>query len=97
MKETWVRFLGREDPLEGRKWQLTPIFLPGESQGQEPRRLQSVGSQELDTIQPLNQPTINTKISLDSFDLLLGFIVQSSAIISPTFNLFFIEYFKIIR
>ena len=55
-----------------------------------------MGSQELDTIQPLNQPTINTKISLDSFDLLLGFIVQSSAVISPAFNLSFIEYFKII-
>ena len=32
-----------------RKWQPTPVFLPGESHGQEPDRLQSVGSQESDT------------------------------------------------
>ena len=31
-----VRSLGREDPLE-RKWQPTPVFLPGESHG--PRSL----------------------------------------------------------
>ena len=29
MQETWVRSLGREDPLE-RSWQPTPVFLPGE-------------------------------------------------------------------
>ena len=45
MLETWVQFLGREDPLE-RKWQPTPVFLPGESHG--PGRLQSIGSQESD-------------------------------------------------
>ena len=32
MQETWVQFLGRE-VLWGRKWQPTPVFLPGESQG----------------------------------------------------------------
>ena len=32
-----------------RKWQPTPVFLPGESHGQELSRLQSTGSQELDT------------------------------------------------
>ena len=34
--ETWVRSLGQEDPLEKemvRKWQPTPVFLPGESHG----------------------------------------------------------------
>ena len=36
MWETWVQFLGQEDPWK-RKWQRTPIFLPGESHGQ--RRL----------------------------------------------------------
>ena len=30
--ETQVRSLGQEDPLE-RKWQPTPVFLPGESHG----------------------------------------------------------------
>ena len=33
MQETWVRFLGWEDPWR-RKWQPTPVFLPGESHGQ---------------------------------------------------------------
>ena len=31
------------------KWQLTPVFLPGDSPWtEEPGRLQSMGSQELD-------------------------------------------------
>ena len=29
----WVLSLGWEDPLK-RKWQPTPVFLPGESHGQ---------------------------------------------------------------
>ena len=33
MQETQVWSLGREDPLE-KKWQSTPVFLPGESHGQ---------------------------------------------------------------
>ena len=33
MQATWVRSLGWEDPLE-RKWQPTPVFLPGEFHGQ---------------------------------------------------------------
>ena len=32
-----------------RKWQLTPVFLPGKSRGQEPGRLEFMGSQESDT------------------------------------------------
>ena len=32
IQETWVPSLGREDPWR-RKWQPTPIFLPGESHG----------------------------------------------------------------
>ena len=35
MQEVWDQFLSLEDPLEKeRKWQPTPVFLPGESQGQ---------------------------------------------------------------
>ena len=34
MRETWVPSLGREDPWR-RKWQPTPVFLPGESYGQK--------------------------------------------------------------
>ena len=36
MKETqeiWVQSLGQEDPWK-RKWQPTPVFLPGKSHGQ---------------------------------------------------------------
>ena len=33
IQDTWVQSLGREDLLE-RKWQPTPVFLPGESHGQ---------------------------------------------------------------
>ena len=33
VQETWVQSLRREDPWR-RKWQPTPIFLPGESHGQ---------------------------------------------------------------
>ena len=33
MQETWVQFLGREDPLE-EGMATTPVFLPGESHGQ---------------------------------------------------------------
>jgi len=29
MRETWIRSLGWEDPLE-KKWQPTPVFLPGD-------------------------------------------------------------------
>ena len=33
VQETWVQFLGWEDPL-GREWLLTAAFLPGKSPGQ---------------------------------------------------------------
>ena len=33
-QETWVQPLGQEDPLEKRKWQPTPVFVPGEFHGQ---------------------------------------------------------------
>ena len=33
IQETQFRSLGQEDPLE-KGWQLTPVFLPGEFQGQ---------------------------------------------------------------
>ena len=33
IQETWVWFLGSEDP-QRRKWQPTPVFLPGISHGQ---------------------------------------------------------------
>ena len=33
MQKTWIRSLGREDPWR-RKWQVTPVFLPGKTHGQ---------------------------------------------------------------
>ena len=53
-----VRSLGREDPLE-RKWQPTPVFLPGESHG--PRSLEGCspwGRNELDTTEQLSTAQI---------------------------------------
>ena len=35
MQETRLPSLGWEDPLEGRKWQPTPVFFPGKSHGQK--------------------------------------------------------------
>ena len=49
MRETWVRFLGWEDPWR-RAWQPTPVFLPGESPWtQEPGGFakESMGSQRV--------------------------------------------------
>ena len=34
MQQTQVRSLGWEDTLGRGKWQPTPVFLPGETQGQ---------------------------------------------------------------
>ena len=34
MQETWVQFLGWEDPLEKEMATPPPVFLPGESHGQ---------------------------------------------------------------
>ena len=41
LQETWVWSLSQKDPLE-KKWQPTPVLLPGESQV-EPGGLQSMG------------------------------------------------------
>ena len=48
MRETWVWSLGREDPWR-RKWQPTPVFLPGESHGRRSLvgYIQSTGSQRV--------------------------------------------------
>ena len=53
---TWVQSLGQEDTLE-KAWQPTPIFLPGESPWtEEPGRLQSMGSQRVDSTERLSTP-----------------------------------------
>ena len=45
MRETWVQFLGQEDPLE-KGMEPTPVFLPGKFL-EEPGRLQSTESQRV--------------------------------------------------
>ena len=45
-QEMQVWSLGQEDPWR-RKWQSTPIFLPGKFYRQEAGRLQSIGSQRV--------------------------------------------------
>ena len=49
MQETWVRVLGREDPLEKEMATHSSILAWRIPWTEEPGGLQSVGSQELDT------------------------------------------------
>ena len=54
MQETWVRSLGREDPVE-KEMQPTPVFLPGESHGQRSLAGYSPrGRKESDTTEQLH-------------------------------------------
>ena len=54
MQETLFPSLGQEDLLE-KKWQPTPVFLPGKSPWtEEPGRLQSMGRTESDTTEHLH-------------------------------------------
>ena len=47
LQETWVLFLGQEDPLED-EMSTTPVFLPGEYHGQRSLSgLQSMGFQRV--------------------------------------------------
>ena len=48
MQETWVRFLGREDPLEKEMATHSSILAWRIPWTEEPDRLQSMGSQESD-------------------------------------------------
>ena len=50
MQETWVRFLGQDDPLEKEMATHSSILAWRIPWAEEPGRLQSVGSQELDMI-----------------------------------------------
>ena len=49
MQETWVRFLGQEDPLEKAMAPLSSILACKIPWTEEPGGLQSMGSQESDT------------------------------------------------
>ena len=49
VQETWVRFLGREDPLEKEMATHSSILAWRIPRTEEPGGLQSMGSQESDT------------------------------------------------
>ena len=49
MQETWVRFLDRDDPLEKEMATHSSILTCKTPWTEEPGRLQTMGSQELDT------------------------------------------------
>ena len=54
MRETWVRSLGQEAPLE-KEWQPTPVSLPGKSHGwRSPVGYSPWGCKELDMTEPLH-------------------------------------------
>ena len=63
MWETWIQSLGWEDPLE--EGMATPAFLPGESPWrEEPRGLQSMGSQRVRHDWATRQTTQKGKLRL---------------------------------
>ena len=58
MQETGVPSLGEEIPWR-RRWQPTPVFLPGESHGQRSLASHSLwGRKDLDTTEQLSAHTI---------------------------------------
>ena len=54
MQETWVQFLGQEDPLEKEMATHSSILAWRIPWTEEPGRLQSMGLQESDTTSQLN-------------------------------------------
>ena len=54
MQETWVQFLGQEDPLEKEMVIHSSILAWKIPWTEEPSRLQSMGSQESDMTSQLN-------------------------------------------
>ena len=64
MQETWAQFLGQEDPLEKEMATHSSILAWRIPWIEEPARLQSMGSQELDTTWQLNHQTTTTTKTL---------------------------------
>ena len=56
MQETWVRFLGREDPLVKGMAIHSSILARKISWSEEPGGLQSMGPQESDMIEQITLP-----------------------------------------
>ena len=60
MQETWVQFLGQEDPLEKERAihsSLLALRIPGTEEPGRLHRLQSMGLQESDTTERLSTHT----------------------------------------
>ena len=54
MQETWVQFLGQEDPLDKRMAIYSSILAWRIPWTEEPGRIQFTGSKELDATEPLH-------------------------------------------
>ena len=67
VRETQVRSLGQEDPLE-EEWQPTPVFLPGKSSGQGSLVGYSLwGRKESDTLTSLSVISLaHSQCSIDA-------------------------------
>ena len=91
--ETQVRSLGWEDPRR-RKWQPTPVFLPGKSHGQRSLVGYSpLGRKELDTTEQLHFTSFATAppMALSSSSFILPLHCLSCAHVCSFPNL---EYFS---
>ena len=66
MQETWVQFLGPEDPLEKEMATCSSILAWRIPWAEEPGELQSMGSQESDTTQQLNLQTTTKRTLLQN-------------------------------
>ena len=76
VQETWVRSLGREDPLGQGEGQPTPVFLPGELHGQRSLAGYSPwGLKELDTTERLTH-TVSARLCKDTNSPRAGFQPQ---------------------
>ena len=69
MQETWVQSLGQEDPLEKEMATCSSILAWRIPWTEEPGRLQSMGSQELDMTEQINTQISFTivKVKMDIF------------------------------
>ena len=73
VQETWVQFLGLEDPLEKGMATHSSILVGRIPWTEEPGRLQSMGRKESDMTQRLNHHHLSSNTSLFSL-LFLGWL-----------------------
>ena len=87
MQETQVRFLSQEDPLEKEVATHSTILAWRIPWTEEPGRLQSMGSQELDTTWQLNHHHIDDYLIIECkpecFPRIFSLSIQSGTVDSP--------------